>query len=291
MDSFKITVMMGLPGSGKSTKAEELAKSTYGSIIIDIDALKDDSKWYFRRPKTIEDRIVDNVLEKCRYSTRNLILDGLFLTNQKVVDILKLVIPNTKVESYNSLHLEIHHWAEDRETCVKNDGGRREIPSVTTILTAKYEAVDKAFIESEMNKFLVDYDGKVDSFKVYEHEVFLKPDWERFYKSQGMTPSRYMYSSEWCTGGTAGNCWDSSMAPISASDPEEFTELDNLLESIAPTLTFLQYKKINRECVSMDTRSEGDYYGGSTHYAFWVCDKVKLFELLEEMGYVSAPEE
>ena len=58
-----------------------------------------------------------------------------------------------------------------------------------------------------------------------------------------------------------------------------------MLEVIAPNLTFLQYKKIENECIEMDEWSNYEYYGGVTYKARYECDLYRLQELLNEMGY------
>ena len=67
---------------------------------------------------------------------------------------------------------------------------------------------------------------------------------------------------------------------------KKFEELDNLLEEIAPNVTFLHYKKIRSQCVKTEESYERDYYGGGCSYLNWVCDLEKLYDLLEQQGYI-----
>ena len=94
-------------------------------------------------------------------------------------------------------------------------------------------------------------------------------------------------SDRWCLGGTSGSCWDDQKRPVSASAERDFVELDEVLEKILPGLTFMQYKKIYRECVTRHEYNEGDYYGGSIGYAEWHCNVEDLFNYLVELGLIN----
>jgi hypothetical protein len=61
------------------------------------------------------------------------------------------------------------------------------------------------------------------------------------------------------------------------------SELDTLLEKVAPNISFLQYKKITNECISTKDFSEGDYYGGCVYYSQYVLDVKSLFDILKEI--------
>ena len=101
-----------------------------------------------------------------------------------------------------------------------------------------------------------------------------------------VSDDKKLRSSRWCTGGAYGSCWSNSLSPVSADEPLEFEELDNLLEEIAPNVTFLHYKKIRSQCVKTEESYERDYYGGGCSYLNWVCDLEKLYDLLEQQGYI-----
>lgn len=67
----------------------------------------------------------------------------------------------------------------------------------------------------------------------------------------------------WSGGGTSGNCWDDHISEFSGDLEPEFNTLDEILAEICPNITFLKYKNIYSQIVKSDSRSEGDYYGGS----------------------------
>jgi hypothetical protein len=52
-------------------------------------------------------------------------------------------------------------------------------------------------------------------------------------------------------------------------------------------ITFLQYKKIYNNCVTTDTSSESDYYGGSTSSAFYQYEVEKLYNELSDLNLVN----
>jgi hypothetical protein len=101
-----------------------------------------------------------------------------------------------------------------------------------------------------------------------------------------VSDDKKLRSERWCTGGAYGNCWNDHLSPVSGDDPLEFDELDDLLEKIAPNVTFLHYKKIRNRCVSTEDSYESDYYGGGCNYMNWVCDLEELYSILEELGYI-----
>mgnify|MGYP003681964579 CR=1 FL=1 len=93
----------------------------------------------------------------------------------------------------------------------------------------------------------------------------------------------------WMTGGAwGGNCWDDSDPGSYCPDPEpepEFTDLDQILEKIAPNLTFLQYKRLMSK-VQYDTSTNHEYYGNHTTYASRSIQIDDIWDFLEEWKLV-----
>jgi len=88
-------------------------------------------------------------------------------------------------------------------------------------------------------------------------------------------------------GMTGGNCWnDDAPHHYSNDDRPDFDILNDVLERVAPALTYLQYRKVEKLIEDGWGYSEWEYYGNSTDYAvkFIVLDKLE--ELLKELGYV-----
>ena len=93
---------------------------------------------------------------------------------------------------------------------------------------------------------------------------------------------------EWTTGGmTGGSCWnDGADCPVSAESPKELVALDEILEVLAPNLSFLQYRHILRDCVTESSGTHNDYYGNYTDYVRKTLDLDALYEELVNMEII-----
>lgn len=271
--SQKLIILMGLPGSGKTTFADEyeskITNRYWSNYLrrIDVDQLKE------RYPKRNAEALI---ADEYKVSSSQCLIDGLFLTTN---DIIKIV--ETIHRYYGEEHisdLEIHFWTPNREVCLYNDQGRRSKPSRETILNAHIEKPNLKTIREKTN---------IKNIKLVTHEVIRKPAWKELVESNGvcLSQSKFFTSERWSLGGAHGNCWDSNMY---YSDPEpqpEFVKLDDLLSKLCPNITFLQYKKIMRECVTIEEETYGEYYGGYCKYAWYRCDVERMVEILEEFGF------
>lgn len=94
------------------------------------------------------------------------------------------------------------------------------------------------------------------------------------------------YSVEWRTGGmSGGNCWgDQPSYSVDADEVPEMTMLDEFLEEICPEITFLEYKRVMRELIESDSRTEYEYYGNHTNYGIRRVNFRKLYDRLVEVG-------
>ena len=94
-------------------------------------------------------------------------------------------------------------------------------------------------------------------------------------------------TKKWITGGDwGGNCWGEPTNYRPDPDPEpEFTDLDKILETVAPTITFLQYKKL-MEKVKYDNIREYEYYGNYTDWGVKEILVEDIWKFLKEHGYV-----
>ena len=271
--------MVGLPGSGKTTFAKELEQKEKGRAKrIDFDATFKLREWSGANVGE-KHRIVRNTIESAiRYRVPNiLIMDGLFLTHE---DIVETVIALKHM--FSRIDLVIHQWNEDREICVKNDGGRREESSTNTILHAEFEQISPARLTAMFQSKNCENVGVAT---IKHHTVQLKPDWERYFRGRVYVwEDGKMRSDKWCTGGAYGSCWGDKLSPVTPDEQPDFDELDELLADICPQVTFLQYKKIMRDCVDFEESHESDYYGGGCIYKRYVCDMEKLYRCLETIG-------
>jgi hypothetical protein len=270
---------MGLPGSGKSSWAEEVRNDSRNSdtYIIHLDEIRE-KYCFWGNGYAARDYIITGMGDWRRQP--HVVLDGLFLTND---DLFQAI---TCFDGYtgSKINVIVHRWDEDRETCLKNDGGRRETKSTGTILNAPYEDVDINLLNNRLTRYGMHH---VEVAQVIRHKVTLKPDWIRYYKScVDFCDDGKLRSERWSIGGCYGNCWDSSMRYSEGDEPLDFAALDDLLDAKCPDLRYRHYRQIRQECVSTEETFEREYYGGCTNYMNWVCDLKKMYNLLIELGYV-----
>lgn len=231
---MKVTILWGLPGSGKTHYAEEW-KKTPNRTVISVDKIK---------------RIKGK---------KDFLIDGLITTNKVAREI---------IESIPDAVFEIVYWKPDREACKHNDRGRRTLNSTLTIDNLPFEEPNKKLLK-DFNISLV----KKDVVRKPEYKAFAEENDIELYKG------KFIKSQRWCLGGT--HCsYSGYQNTLEAEKPAEFDEFDELLEKMDPNITFLKYKKLMKETVTIEEFEEGDYYGGSVKYAYYVCDLEKLYELL-----------
>lgn len=307
---FELHFLMGLPASGKSYWAKENFNTNTmynhtGDFIVDLDkylhyenynlttpviysALNDSDMKYYAGGEL---QNTNKVVKAC--------IDGLITTIDdltKVIDGTLTYVENRYTGCDYQIKIYVHQWNEDRETCLHNDkmrvnSGERKVSSKVTIRTRPYE-----YIQKEQLQKYKDENNHVVSIKLEKYTVKRVNLYDMMfapligydqckYSSDIVKKTKYMYSESWSAGGTWGNCWGDE-GTISPDKPLNFNELDELFEKICPNITYLQYKKIQQECVEIDEYTERDYYGGCEHMQRWKCDLEKLYEMLKEMKLV-----
>lgn len=273
----QLHVLMGLPGSGKTTFAEEQLKTNRSRnyIINGDNAYKTVNNPYLPPKKDKHGYflyILHNDLNAAlRYGHDVIYLDGLFLSNESIREVIQYFADLCQ------MNVTIHYWQPDRETCLKNDGGRRDVSSAITIMNANIDVPDINWLKENTDP------NTVLGIRVETHEVMLKPDWIRYLRPVVNIENGFLVGDSWSEGGTCGSYCNDDLSHVDAEAPREFDEFDSLMEKICPTITFLQYKKLRRECTTTRSRTENDYYGGSTTERYWVCDLKKMYEALVEM--------
>ena len=255
MITKNIHLMVGLPGSGKSS----WAKNNINKVInLDNYNILTDS---------------DEVEREIGYSLwfgsveKDICIDTLITTNVGLNKLIEIVKKRFN-RSINNVKFIIHFWKENRELCLKNDEGRRDISSGVTIRNAPLEYPNISITNVK--------------YEIVEHEVYEKT----FYEKKFVKYSDILKSERWSVGGSWCNCWGDS-GTIEPDEPKEFDEFDNLLEELCPNITFLQYKKIRKECVTCEEDSERDYYGGCEYFNYWSCDMKKLYDKLVEFNLIN----
>lgn len=267
MKNYNLKIIMGLPGSGKTTMAQKIREKKENTgkpcCVINLDNYMGDSF----------EKIISKKMSQYEY-TEDFVIEGLLLTNNAVSNLINAF--KEYVSSKDVLDITIHYFEENREACLHNDIGRRERDASTTIRHAKFEVPDKVFIREKTG---------VDC-KIQKHKVVRKSEFDIFMDVNGLYRNNMLCSDSWSRGGTYGTCWGNGLHIIKAEEPLSFKEFDELMEKVCPNVSFLQYKKLERECCSIEEKHIGDYYGGCETRAYHKCDLKKLFHMLTEMGYV-----
>lgn len=104
----------------------------------------------------------------------------------------------------------------------------------------------------------------------------------------GVIPNPDTLYVEWRTGGVAGgSCWndgeDDIYYDIEPDEEPKFTYLHTILEKFYPDITYLQYRALESNCVSIEDRHETDYYGNSNKYRRKTLDLRKLHDFLSSL--------
>lgn len=268
----KFIILYGLPGSGKTTFAENL-KNEKKKIGVPVNVVNCDSMMQKARQNNIPlEQQINRYLcwsnycyeRKTDYYT---VFDGLFTTINDIVKLVEMIKTNVQ-EDYE---ISVEYWKENRDACVWNDEGRRDENSIATIKTLTYEIPNLKTVEEAT--------GVKMTF--HRNNVVRKSQTKRFADLNGIyiDNNGYLYSESWGTGGISCNCWGNSSIH-DGDDPLYFDAFDELILKVNPDLNFMAYNKIKKKCVEIDSYSEGDYYGGSIGYARYRC---KLSEVLEEL--------
>lgn len=262
----ELHISVGLPGSGKTTLFKKLYSALVRRVCIQIEC---DS--YLRKGNRYKD--MESLLRE-RSSTFQEItfLDGLFLKKRDINKVIEIAIENKiAIEK-----VVIHYWNPNREYCQWNDIGRRGEDSSITISNAEIDSIEKIM--------RIEEDYKSIKFEKQVYDVVKKDAWKVFAESNGLyvNDEGILSGESWSLGGSWNDCWGNTGTVSPSSAPEGFRELDDLLEKVAPNISFMQYKKILNECVSKKEYSDHDYYGGCTYHNKQVLNVRALYDYLIE---------
>jgi len=272
MKQKTITILWGLPGSGKTT----YANSQINTYVIDCDSLAKNSKNSFDLLNKLSDKVV-NVS-----SNQDIIIDGLITKNKQAKDIMEAV--EAKNTSFN-LIWKIVYWAEDRASCLENDRGRRKISSANSINTIEFEKPKADILGIKQERISKHKIVRISLDKIWANE-------NNIFTEEELSDGK-LKSEEWITGGVEGGSYldegdEDPHYPTKAQTPLEFNRFDELLEKLVPDIGFFKYKRLKNKCVELKKRYESDYYGNHTDYAYWECDIKKLYDELVSMELIKS---
>ena len=290
METVLVEILVGLPGSGKTYYAKECGAQPDAAIFAErskenvMYICTDKDVCYSRKPRTIEQIIRDHdfgyrIMHR-NHNWHHWIIDGLFLTNDVQHDVVGAL--NREIIKYvDDIKLKIRfvYFKEDREACLYNDQARnREKLANITIEHADYEKPDIEALQKDFPKF---------EFELLEKEVHKM----NIFESKFLTKASYyndkeLRSDTWCLGGTWENCWGDGGQVSADKQPTDFKEFDDLLMEVCHNITLLQYKKLYRETVSIETEVKHDYYGGSVENAYYKCNLKELYDKMMQMHLV-----
>ena len=92
-------------------------------------------------------------------------------------------------------------------------------------------------------------------------------------------------SSEWYVGGmSGGSCWNTGDEELTwsssgLSEPD-FDDLDKVIETILPDISYMKYRKLVSGIIQYSERSENEYYGNTSEYKI---KRVRLGDLYKRM--------
>lgn len=293
-----IHILVGLPGSGKTSWAISQLKH-YKDRLYDCDA-------YIKNKQYTNENIRETLVNEGHYASivlngyeeSNIYVDGLFLTESAVETVIdstfEMMSHYSSHDRANTINFIIEQWDCNREACIFNDNkrieqGDRAINAKVTIKYVPYdEYIDIENLELHLGITLNSYPNFKTiniTFKRNEHTVIAYGGEESFVYKYSPTHDGYLISDSWSMGGDWANCWGNE-GTISPEPQPDFVQLENLLEKICPNITFLQYKRLNQECVEVVEKGYPDYYGGCEHRAWYKCDLNKLYNYLKQNNLI-----
>lgn len=262
-----ITILWGLPGSGKTSYANQQSASK----VFDYDKA-------FLTYGTEKARVkcVNSIKTSGKYN--QCIIDCLITLNQEARNLIDYLTNNLS-DKYD-LVFKIVWFEEDRASSLINDKNRRPISSETAIKHMVFESPDPNLFPEISQKRLI----KMKTYQKTDLEIWVDGLSQDIRKS---IANMELTSSYWSKGGSYGNCWNSEQTMINAEDSLEFDLFDDLLIQINPNISYLQYKKIFGASCSIQETFETDYYGGGTTRAHHKCDLYKLYNVLKELKLIN----
>lgn len=256
----KILILMGLPGSGKTSFAKKYAEENDRTRHIHME-----------EEKEYGDNI-DSVIKTyigSRY-TDVYIIDEDVLTNSEVIEIINKI----KEETRSEFDYEIHYWKENKEFSLHNIKGVDNDEKMSIIENSSLENLNVELIKEKC---------EIDAIKVINHEIEEKPEWKIVCDKLDIEvdTSGDVYSKEWLLCGEWWNCNGLSGYEEPEKEPD-FEDFNKLVEELYPDIPFRKYKRLFDECVRVTDNDYRDYYSAGTKRQY--CFNIE--KLIEEINYI-----
>ena len=309
----KFVLVHGLPGSGKTTLLKNLVnkkiKCKEDAEYLDLDNMR-----YGKQDldSKIRDAIMYNDYDRRHnsdiwygfdYNKAIVYVDMLCLTNNDLADLIYALIKRTiRTVDEKKFDFTILDFDSNRELCIKNDMIRSfadpSRSAKATIENETFEEVDVELITSLVAEQVATGINTTCDFSVKAKKV---PVWNSDEASSYERIKAYVYGAanalgcivennilrgeSWIIGGKewsyTGKEWS-----VGGQEPEEFDTFDKIMEAICPNISFLNYKKVRKECCETEEYHEHDYYSDYEKNR-WICDLDKLVSILDELKLIS----
>lgn len=291
-----IHVLVGLPGSGKTTWARKYMSDYINSgknirnnvRYSGVKLVNCDLYLEQEHINTIEDVLKEAGQYDSYGKYDEIILDGLFLNNTPIINALKYIFNAEKNDREYYVNWEdknakyqviIDYWEPNIELCLYNDNGRRNKNSEITIKNAKID----------VNLYDLKLEFPEIEFHKHIHTVEKATAWDKFkfkygYEYNG-TEKEYITSNSWTTGGTWANCWGTG-GTCSAEPESDFEQLDIILQNEYPEISYLKFKELKKRYIQLEEWGDCDYYGGCENKAMWKIKVKDLYDFLVENGKI-----
>lgn len=136
----------------------------------------------------------------------------------------------------------------------------------------------------------------LEEFKELTQESWVTVDmdryvsYSRFSNKERKEDNKDVIIVSWSPGGyRGGSCWGGKAEPYSSDEKEPDFPIEDILEKVAPDLSFLKFRKLSKE-IDADSvtleYTQGDYYGNSTDYKVKFILIDSLYNILVDQGII-----
>lgn len=273
---FNLIILTGLPGAGKTTYANKNFSDYAEVMYIAYDDYKNEKNEYTPIGKIIKKQGFFH-----NYNT--IVFDGFIPDKEARIAAIYEILNATRKYWKNYCHsrkgdtvyfdVQEYFWEPDKEACLNNDKWRnRPKSSKESINTwaSLIEPLTKNDWDNNLGEIFPE-DKFIDTKFLYTEAYDYKEGVIEYTKN-------YLTSNKSNPSILTGYSWNTRY-----DSPREFIELDNILTKLCPNITFLQYKRLCRECeakVIIDERYDDYYSNEPSIYNYWEVNIDKVHQWL-----------